>query len=67
LLRGANAYREGVDRVRNNEYAVYGIMKLPLAGGTVHMTCLWNDVTQVGHGPRTWQWPITQLLNGTSG
>ena len=55
MLRGVNVYREGVDRVRNNGYAVYGIMKLPLAGGTVHMTCLWNDVTQLGHGPPTWQ------------
>jgi hypothetical protein len=33
LLRRVNAYREGVDRVRNNGYAVYGIMKLPLAEG----------------------------------
>ena len=55
MLRGANADREGVDRIRNNEYAVYGIMMLPLAGGKVHMTCLWwNDVTQLGDGPRTW-------------
>ena len=35
MLRGVNAYRRegGVDRIRNNGYAVYGIMKLPLAGG----------------------------------
>ena len=33
MLRGVNAYRVVVVRIRNNGYAVYGIMKLPLAGG----------------------------------